>query len=47
VSGTGSAEIGSPRHLEVELHGSGRVRHGGEPSIESVIRDAGKLERRR
>lgn len=46
VSGNGSAAIAAPRHLEVELHGRGRVSHAGTPTIESVIRDAGKLERR-
>lgn len=46
VSGNGSADIGSPRHLEVELHGSGRVSYGGSPTLEPTIRDRGLLTRR-
>jgi hypothetical protein len=46
VDGPGSVDIASPEHLEVEIHGSGRVSHAGTPTIEKTLRDQGTLRRR-
>ena len=46
VSGSGQAEIGAPKHLEVELHGTASVSYAGDPVLESTVRDAGTLRKR-
>jgi len=46
VSGSGSADIGAPKHLEAELHGTATVTYQGEPTLESTVRDASTLSKR-